>query len=182
MSTLSLRLTSRLLSRVLTTMSGPQLSPLRFNPTTQEPYLQLPAPHENIIITPARMGDAPDIIKCLNDFAIYKWLQGPPFPYLQSHADEWLSNATSESNTILEELQVAAKNNPDGPPILVRSCPVRILREIREDGSEVFLGDLGTPRCCYPEYSPGFEKEKLHEKNLARPLGDAEIDWSVGCR
>lgn len=163
-------------------MSDPQLSPLRLNPTSGEPYLQLPAPHDNVIITPARTSDANDIIKCLNDFAIYKWLEGPPFPYLPSHAEEWLSKIISESDTILEELQVAAKNNSDGPPIRISSCPVRILREVQEDGSEVFLGDLGTPRCCYPELNPGFEKEKLHERNLSRPIGDPEIEWSVGCK
>lgn len=52
-----------------------QLHPLEVNPQTGEPFLQLPSPHENIIITPIRLTDKPAIIDILNDYRVVQWLQ-----------------------------------------------------------------------------------------------------------
>jgi hypothetical protein len=51
-----------------------QLHPLQLNPITKEPFLRLPAPHDNIIVTPPRLSDAPDMVIAMNDEHIYPWL------------------------------------------------------------------------------------------------------------
>jgi len=56
-------------------MVNPQLHPLQVNPRTGEPFLQLPSPHEHIIITPLRLTDKPAIIDILNDKAVHRWLE-----------------------------------------------------------------------------------------------------------
>jgi hypothetical protein len=62
------------------------MNALRANPTTGEVFLRLPAPHENIIITPPRESDAADLVLILNDPRVYKFLVGPPIPYRLHHA------------------------------------------------------------------------------------------------
>jgi hypothetical protein len=61
------------------------MNALRANPTTGEVFLRLPAPHENIIITPPRESDAADLVLILNDTRVYKFLVGPPIPYRLHH-------------------------------------------------------------------------------------------------
>lgn len=81
---------------------------------------------------------------------------------------------------LLEELELAAKKDPEASPIIVGGCPVRTLREVRADGTEVFLGDIGVDRCGYPDLEASFEKERLIEKNSQRLAGDPEIAWCIG--
>jgi hypothetical protein len=57
------------------TMANRQLHPLQINPKTGEPFLQLPSPHEHIIITPLRLTDKSAIIDILNDKAVNDWLE-----------------------------------------------------------------------------------------------------------
>lgn len=83
---------------------------------------------------------------------------------------------------LLEELELAAKKDPEASPIIVGGCPVRTLREVRADGTEVFLGDIGVDRCGYPDLEASFEKERLIEKNSQRLAGDPEIAWCIGCK
>jgi hypothetical protein len=69
--------------------SDDRLRPLELNDRTGEPFLRLPAPFQNIIITPPRSEDVPSIVRALNDPRVYKTLSGPPFPYLEEHATAW---------------------------------------------------------------------------------------------
>lgn len=60
---------------------------VHFNAVTQEPYLRLPEPHSNIIITPHRVDQAEETVlrltELLNDHRIYQWLETTPVPYLR---------------------------------------------------------------------------------------------------
>ncbi|KAJ7242581.1 acyl-CoA N-acyltransferase [Mycena haematopus] len=111
---------------------NPQLHPLEVNPKTGEPFLRLLS-HKNIILTPPRLSDAPFLIPLLNDERVIHWLSSPPYPYLPEHA-EWFLNHIK--------------------PILkiVDGCPVRTIREVREDGTEPWelegtgRASQGTPR------------------------------------
>jgi RimJ/RimL family protein N-acetyltransferase len=61
-------------------------------------------------------------------------------------------------------------------PFLSQS-PVRYLREIQADGSELFVGDIGFIRC--PDIP--FENPKHdNETNLKLPTGDPNIVWTIG--
>ncbi|TBU34788.1 acyl-CoA N-acyltransferase [Dichomitus squalens] len=162
-------------------MSKPmQFHPLEFNPKSGEPFLRLPAPHENIIITPPRMSDAPAVVSNMADPAIYTFLEGPPFPYLPEHADQWLTKIKNGTDAAFEVLKRANEEKPDEPPVLLEEPPVRTIREIREDGSELFLGDILFVRERYPDIDDKEVKKTLAQPNADRTLGDPEIVWCIG--
>ena len=54
------------------------LHPLKVDPETGEVYLQLPAPHEHIVMTLQRESDAPLLVQHFNDPRIYMNLSGTP--------------------------------------------------------------------------------------------------------
>ena len=161
-------------------MSQPQFQPLELNPTTGEPFLRLPSPHSNIILTPPRMSDAPAIVSHMNDPKVYYWLEGPPFPYLPEHAEQWLAKVKNGTDAVLQVLQRASEEDPHAPPILVSEPPVRTLREVREDGTDVFLGDIAILRERWPDMDDGDAKNALKQPNADKELGDPEIIWCIG--
>ncbi|KAI0756869.1 acyl-CoA N-acyltransferase [Daedaleopsis nitida] len=161
-------------------MSNAQFHPLEFNPKTGEPFLRLSSPHDNIIITPPRLSDAPAILSNMTDPAVYLWLEGPPHPYLPKHADSWLAHIKPDTDAAFQELQRASTDKPDGPPVLVSQCPVRTIREVREDGSDLFLGDIALLRERWPDMEEIEAKTARAASNAARVLGDPEIIWCIG--
>lgn len=150
------------------------LFPLHLNETTGEPYLRLPSPHENIIITPPRMEDAAAVLHQMNDFNVYRWLQGPPHPYLPVHASDWLTQIKAGSDEALQKLAEEETHKPIG------LCPVRTLREVRSDGSDFLLGDINVDRCGYPDVQDPIERRRLSEQNSQRVAGDPDIVWCIG--
>ncbi|EPT01564.1 hypothetical protein FOMPIDRAFT_1023242 [Fomitopsis schrenkii] len=156
-------------------MSHSHLHPLQVNPLTGEPYLRLPSPHANIIITPPRMSDVDALVGHLNDTKVVNSLIGPPYPYLTSHAESWISTVKGKSDGILAELE---QQHPDGPLKFVGGSPVHYIREVADDGTETFIGDLFIHRCEFPH--EGVQQSALSEENAARPIGDPAIVWCVG--
>lgn len=77
----------------------------------------------------------------------------------------------------MRELTEALKTKE---PIKLTHFPVRFIREVQEDGSEVFLGDIGIDRCADMESLLG-EPKHSNEENLALPAGHPEIIWTIGC-
>ncbi|KAI0825005.1 acyl-CoA N-acyltransferase [Trametes gibbosa] len=160
-------------------MSQSQFHPLQFN-EKGEPFLRLPSPHENIIITVPRMSDAPASISHMNHPAVYNMLGRPPFPYLPEHAHSWLTDITRTTDAALEELRRAAVEHPDADPLLVSSCPVRTLREVLPDGTDILVGDIDILREGWPDVVDKAAKEILAKPNADRPIGDPEIIWCIG--
>jgi len=74
--------------------------------------------------------------------------------------------------------------NPDGPLKVVDSCPVRSIREVKADGTDVFLGDIGVDRCANEELDDdNADKENsLVDANMAKQTGDPSIVWTIGGR
>ncbi len=142
--------------------------------------MRLPSPHDNIIITTPRMSDAPTVIANMNNPAVYKWLDGPPFPYHAEHADSWLESVKKDTDVAFEELERAQTEHPDEPPVAVDSCPVRIIREVHEDGTDVLLGDVMFVRERWPDVLDKEAKDALAKPNSERPAGDPEIIWCIG--
>jgi len=154
-----------------------ELYPLEVNQQTAEPYLRLPPPYAHIIITPPRMSDAPTIVQILNDPRVYKSLQGPPYPYLPEHAQSWLLSVTLQSDAVLRDLKEAGG---DGKLKIVDDCPVRSLREVKEDGTDVYLGDCTIDRWGWPEIVDRDQRQRLTDGNVARKAGDPDILWGIG--
>ncbi|TDL25993.1 acyl-CoA N-acyltransferase [Rickenella mellea] len=162
------------------TARSAQLHPLDVNPSSGEVFLRLSSPHENIIITPPRLSDVDVIPALMNDPRVHQTLEGPPYPYLPEHAELWIKAVKSGCDAVLAQLEHAAETGQMGP-IIVDGCPVRILREVREDGTDIFLGDIAIDRNGKFDTSGDTEAEKeLELANMARPVGDDEIVWSFG--
>lgn len=69
--------------------------------------------------------------------------------------------------------------------IVTDGCPVRFLREIREDGSELLIGDVGILRCNHGEAMgpSGLDwdnKSKYEAENNELSVGDPRIVWNIG--
>ncbi|KAG6903631.1 hypothetical protein DXG01_016133 [Tephrocybe rancida] len=119
----------------------------------------------------------------MNDPRIYEWL-GPPFPYLTEHAEAWYEKIKAQSDDALATLE-AARDSTE--PILVDICPVRVIRELKEDGTDVYVGDIGILRVgdgkllAPPSEAADKEKKaKYLEGNNALLLGDPNIAWTIG--
>ncbi|KAI0698401.1 hypothetical protein C8T65DRAFT_660635 [Cerioporus squamosus] len=161
-------------------MALAQFRPLERHPHTDEPFIRLPPPQDGIIITPPRREDVPYIVAILNDYPIKKWLDGPPFPYLDEHAEDWVARMKEQSDAVMQELRRANEENPYGPLVTVSGCPVSCLRGVLKDGTEIFLGVVEFTRCGYPDLLDGQERERIVSRNESRKRGDPETVWCIG--
>jgi RimJ/RimL family protein N-acetyltransferase len=158
-------------------MSNHQLHPLQVNLQTMEPFLRLPAPHDKIIITPPRLSDAPSIVRLLNEPVVNQWITGPPQPYYLEHAESWLSEAKSRTDDVLAKLE---ESRNETILRVTEHCPVRSIREVADDGSDVYLGDVGFERCRWLEIQDTEERKRKVDENQAKVLGEPTIVWSIG--
>ncbi|KAJ6543559.1 GNAT domain-containing protein [Mycena vulgaris] len=152
------------------------MNALEFNAVTGEPFLRLPPPFANIIITPPRMSDVEPSVEILNDPAVAMWMgpMGPGSePYTAARAEPWLTKVKAETDVVVQELH----STPGGP---FTGCPVRHIREVREDGTDVFIGDVGLARSRWSEVLDADERARLVAENNARAAGDPAIVWHVG--
>ncbi|KAI6120713.1 hypothetical protein EDD16DRAFT_1575003 [Pisolithus croceorrhizus] len=164
----------------LSTMTHSQLYPLEVNPATGEPFFRLPPPNGNIIVTPPRLSDAPYFAPILNDPRVGRWLEGPPIPYTDEHAAEWIEIITEQSQTILDKLKAEDTTRPGMALKLVDGCPVRHIREVLPDGTDVYVGDIDIRRGPFEEILDSEERRKQVEINESKALGDPSIVWTFG--
>ncbi|OJA14980.1 hypothetical protein AZE42_12059, partial [Rhizopogon vesiculosus] len=157
-----------------------QFHPLEVNPETGEPFLRLPAPHQSIIITPPREGDQSTLMQYLNDPAIFGWIDESPVPFLPKHADLWVQFVKGQSDAILEYLRKSEEKFPNGPLQFVDACPVRHIREVKENGTDVLIGDFAFGRGSFEEVLDGVERKQMQEENAYKKAGDPTIQFSVG--
>ncbi|KAF8204465.1 acyl-CoA N-acyltransferase, partial [Mycena galopus ATCC 62051] len=151
---------------------NPQLHPLEVNPQTGEPFLRLLS-HKNIILTPPRLSDAPFLIPLLNDERVYHWLSSPPYPYLPDNTHV-LKKVAATMKQYFDQLE-DARNDPTLK--IVDGYPVRIIREVKEDGTEVFLGDIGIDLAEQPWELEG--TGRLKQETPRRDSNDPDI-WTLG--
>lgn len=175
---------------------------VHYNPLTKEPYLQLPAPCGNIIITPHREHQVEETAAAmtvfLNDSRVYSWLQGPPFPFLHEHGQEWVKEKLAEHETLVSILQKefdtpvahspgSEPNNQEKQDFFDQS-PFVCIREVAERDPEtgaplrdVMIGDIGLARYPFYEMKPGSPERVLAVKqNNALPAGHKDIVWTIG--
>jgi hypothetical protein len=78
------------------------------------------------------------------------------------------------ADRVLAELE-AARNDP--VPKIVNDCPVRIIREVKDDGTDVYLGDVYIDLAAQPWELEGSGKEEqtVPLRNPSNP----DI-WTVG--
>ncbi|KXN84571.1 hypothetical protein AN958_12319 [Leucoagaricus sp. SymC.cos] len=156
-----------------------RLSPFEINPNTREPFIRL-RKHPNVIITPPRETDIPNVIPPLNDERVHIWLGSCPFPYATEHAKNWITKIKNNCDSGLKELteSLRAKNDGGDGSITLTHSPVRFLREIQEDGTEIFLGDIGITRC--PDTTLLGSPKHDTATNSALPVLHPDVVWTLG--
>lgn len=145
----------------------PRISHLQIHPKSGEVYLRLPAPNDNIIITPPRPSDAEAIAAIMNDERVALKFSVPPYPYHLEHAVAYLEAEAERHRSAVEK---------GG---LFGECPVQVIREQRADGGDVLLGEARLYRSKYYEVRDEEESNRLAQVNLGRPAGDPEILWTI---
>ncbi|KAG8712835.1 hypothetical protein FRC08_014023 [Ceratobasidium sp. 394] len=151
-------------------------SVLQYNPITDEPFIPLPAPHSNIRLTPARMGDVDAILPIMNDPSVCMNFANPPYPYLREHGEEWLEKRVAEYEEVMKVIK-----ETDGKVGFVDIFPVRHIREVAPDGTETFLGDMGLAReFFWNDIRDPEAKAARNNINANLPPGDPEIIWNIG--
>lgn len=99
------------------------------------------------------------------------------------HANAWAEMTKGRSDEIFKHLD-GAKDNP--VLIAVGGCPVRCIREVNEDGTDTFIGDIGMFRCMNgelmtPDGVVDWEnKQSRQDENDNIEVGDPKILWSIG--
>lgn len=151
---------------------------LQVHPKTDEPYLRLPAPNDNIIITPSRVTDVDATIAILNDVRVAMNLSGPPYPYLHEHAVSWIDMQIAEQRKVIEEMDRAAGDFEQTK--YFENCPVQCIREVKEGDEEVFIGNVKISRSNFLPVRDKEEANRLQKENSARPVGDPDIEWFFG--
>lgn len=107
--------------------------------------------------------------KNMNDPRVYEYLAGPPFPYkLEEHGIRWVGRAMDESGRLFWEME-------DGGGKWVDGCPVHSIREMQEDGTDVYIGDITIRR-----EDPANAWARAEKDNLSKAVGDPTILWSIG--
>ncbi|KAJ5551198.1 hypothetical protein N7461_005896, partial [Penicillium sp. DV-2018c] len=175
---------------------------VHYNPLTKEPYLQLPAPCTNIIITPHREHQIEEtsaaMTEMLNDPSVYVWLQGPPYPFLLKHGTDWVKSKIRENESLLSTLRQEFESpeshlHGDDPkdqekPGFFDQCPFNCIREVTERDTatgaplqDIFIGDVGLTRYAFYELQPDSPELALaQETNNALPAGHRDIIWGLG--
>ena len=155
----------------------PNWHPLQIDPQNGEPYLRLPVPLDNIIITPPRLDDADSLVKTLGHDDVVKWLTAIPKPYGLQDAESWLEASKQQTDEVLRELD---ETHAGDPGTFVERCPVRTIRECQADGTQVLIGSIGVGRCSFSYLEDEEMGKHLAVQNRSREVGDPDIIWEVG--
>jgi hypothetical protein len=152
------------------------------------PFIRLPAPNENIIITPSQYSDGDAVIKLLSDPRVYMNLAGPPYPYGQKEWDSWFPILERASkNTLAEwrEVEKSRKERGHGRQWVTgaHGAPVTAIREIDPvTGEQKFIGSIDATRKNWLFYGATEENKRRQEANDALEAGDPRIQWDLGCK
>jgi len=161
-------------------MAYKQRQPVLFDKSRDnEPYIPLPAPHENIRITPCRMTDAEPMFECLNHPAIYPNLVGPPYPYERTDGELWLAKQQERSAPDWRYF-TGDESAPIQDGKIFDYTPLWVIREVQSDGSQTFVGVADIVRSSFMDEADEQRKEELTKENDAKPLGDPSIVYMIG--
>ncbi|GAA5904077.1 hypothetical protein JCM8208_003437 [Rhodotorula glutinis] len=197
-----------------------QRTPLRFHTYTPanaasttdpvlEPYLPLGSPTSSstststtsplsLILTPPRPQDAAALVSTLNDPLVAPQLVGPPYPYSDELAREFISLKRREAHEVLQRLaararrelrracsgeeQVAEGEREGDEPLDVAApwldeLPLCVIR--RADTGE-YVGDFGVHRWLFEDVVDAEERGRLVRENEAKKASDPSALWSFG--
>ncbi|KDQ20267.1 hypothetical protein BOTBODRAFT_392390 [Botryobasidium botryosum FD-172 SS1] len=153
--------------------------PFLYDEVNQEPYIPLSYPHTNIRLTPPRLSDIEPSVAILNDRRVYAFLEGPPFPYTADDAKARITRSKQGCDDVFAQWQNTVQTE-DGVKSTFGGCPVRVLRERKANGDDVFLGEFGMSRHGFPHVADAEEREKRKSENDNKLPGNPSIIWTIG--
>ena len=164
------------------------MSALEFSTQDKEPFLRLPPPLENFILTPPRSSDGESVVASLNDPRVYNYLVGPRYPYRQTDWDEWYPAIVRGCQRSLElycpnaPFREPEVDNQIGEPGDGGQAPVRVIREIDPTtGRQTFVGDMVLRKCGFVDVLDENERQRLKNENDSWPTADKKIIYDIGC-
>ena len=97
-------------------------------------------------------------------------------------ANKFLSRIVPAATKFFEDME---EFKDDSTLKVVGEFPVRAIREVQEDGTDIYIGDIGISRCVYGElmnlndvdWENASERKKIND---SLDLGDLSILWSIG--
>ena len=112
---------------------------------------------------------------------LWRWARGLSVK-LSDHGNEHIGLKRNIAEQTMKELEDA---KDDQTPKIVKECPVNFLREVKEDGSDIFIGSLNINTSVYgelmgPDGVDWENKKKLEDENNSLKAGDARIVWCFG--
>ncbi|KAF3387189.1 hypothetical protein F1880_000996 [Penicillium rolfsii] len=171
---------------------------VHYNSDTREPFLRLPEPHTNVIITPHRPDRLNEtssaLVRMLNDPDVALRLQNTPYPYSMSDAEDWVKARCKDQEDFLSILRKELEE-PQTPGNLLPqrthyadTCPFTCIREVLKTDSEtetyledILIGDIRLVRSTFDEHPEGSEERaEAQKQNDGLPAGDENIEWSFG--
>jgi hypothetical protein len=103
---------------------------------------------------------------------------------LVEHAEEWYQRFKGPTDEALGELEAAREQTELITP---RQSPIRAIRQVKENGEDEYLGDIGINRVHHGgllvppnKKSTEEEKEAALQANNALPVGHPDILFTVG--
>ncbi len=78
----------------------------------------------------------------------------------------------------MEEIDRATRSSAEEG--FFSGCPVQSIREEKENGEEVYIGEVRLARTTYFNILDGEEAKRLEKVNSEKPVGDPEIEWAFG--
>lgn len=154
-------------------------SALRFDATTNEPFLPFPvdSPFAEYRLTPPRLSDVHDKVTAVNSPSIQPWLASTPVPATST----WVQNRIIVEQKRALETLLAWDPMSTSAKRWARGLPVGVIRKRVEGGEDVYAGDLGIGREAYFLMAEGEEeRRRWSDENARREVGDPEIVWRVG--
>lgn len=177
---------------------------VHYNTHTKEPYLRLPEPHANIIITPHRPEHIDEtssaLVRILNDPTVALCLQRTPYPYSESDGEEWVKAKGQEQEEVLSILRNELEDpgnsvvEKDADKLshqrrqFLDACPFTCIREVLKSDSkngapleDILIGDICLARSSFDEYpEESEERAQAQTRNNDLPAGNENIVWSLG--
>ncbi|KAH7334552.1 hypothetical protein B0J17DRAFT_673843 [Rhizoctonia solani] len=145
---------------------------LQHSSMTNESFITLPAPCSNIRLTPARLSDLDAVLPIMNSLDVAMGFRGLPFPCAREQCEAWLREHVRDyENTVIHI------RNMDGDVGYIDIFPLRYIREVATDGTEIFLCDVGLDREDAFEDTDDAEAKRTRDKGqgtrrmLVCPLG-----------
>lgn len=186
----------------------PSKMPLMWNSKTKEPYLDvhctsLKGVKTHIRITPPRLilDDIDTTVDILNH-PLVSINMTIPLPYVAQDAINFLTMSKRETDDIIEREILTKLPNAslgtlehedaeardidsalaDARNFVLSAPPIKSIREVREDGTEAYIGDVSIIRNGFRDVGDEKERERLKAENNAKSPGDPSINWSIGCK